>query len=111
MNGVNINWVHPTVEESIEAAQRMVDDFHIQGLAASTAPALNTLHMIGEAIDMRITWTGNISVEKADGIVVLINTTPRTGMNLQLKQIGHSYGVVKFVGGNADRPHWSTTGH
>jgi hypothetical protein len=39
------------------------------------------------------------------------NTTPRTGMNLQLKAVGLTYGVKKFVNGNADRPHWSTTGH
>ncbi len=111
MAGVNIEWVHPTMEQSIRAARNMVQSFGIHGLAANTPPALNTLHTAGKAIDMSISWTGNLSVKKEDGTSVLINTLPRTGMNLQLKQVGQTYGVIKFVGGNADRPHWSTNGH
>ena len=111
MAGVHIRWDHPTLEQSVRAAQDMVDGFQIQNLAANTAPALNTLHAIGEAIDMSITWSGTIHVAKKDGSVVEVNTLPRTGMNLQLKEIGLTYGVKKYVGGNADKPHWSTTGH
>jgi hypothetical protein len=89
----------------------MVTGFGIGGLAANTAPALDTLHAIREAIDMSITWTGTITVANKDGSLVEVNTLPRTGMNLQLKEIGLTYGVKKYVGGNADKPHWSTTGH
>lgn len=67
--------------------------------------------MSGEAIDMSITWTGTLSIANKDGSITAVDTTPRTGMNLQLKAVGLTYGVKKFVGGNADRPHWSTTGH
>lgn len=111
MAGVNIEWVHSTMEQLIRAARNMVQGFGIQGLAASTPPALNTLHTVGEAIDMAISWHGDLSIQRTDGTVVVINSLPRTGMNTQLKQVGKTYGVIKFVGGNADRPHWSTTGH
>lgn len=111
MAGVHINWVHPTMAQSVHAAEVMVTGFEIGHLGADTAPALNTLHATGEAIDMSITWAGQISVAKQDGSVVVVNTLPRTGMNLQLKEIGLTYGVKKYVGGNADKPHWSTTGH
>lgn len=111
MAGVHINWVHPTLEQSVEGARRMVNGFGIGGLAADTAPALDTLHAIRQAIDMSITWSGTITVAKKDGTLVEVNTLPRTGMNLQLKEIGLTYGVKKYVGGNSDKPHWSTTGH
>ncbi|CAJ0818191.1 hypothetical protein LMG19087_03349 [Ralstonia wenshanensis] len=31
--------------------------------------------------------------------------------NAKLKEVGRSYGVIKFVGGATDKPHWSTDGH
>ena len=111
MPGVNIDWVHATLEQSVRAARNMVHGFVIQNLGANTPPALNTLHTIGEAIDMSISWSGNLTVAKMDSTLVTIDTQPRTGMNLMLKQVGRTYGVTKFVGGNADKPHWSTTGH
>jgi hypothetical protein len=111
MAGVNIKWDHPTMEASVDAARGMSAVFQITGLAANTPPALNTLHTSGEAIDITITWTGTLNIANKDGSITAIDTTPRTGMNLQLKAVGLTYGVKKFVGGNADRPHWSTTGH
>ena len=60
---------------------------------------------------MSISWTGTLNIANKDGTITAINTTPRTGMNLQLKAVGLTYGVKKFVNGNADKPHWSTTGH
>ncbi|MFT0735958.1 hypothetical protein [Ralstonia wenshanensis] len=32
-------------------------------------------------------------------------------VNAKLKEVGRSYGVIKFVGGATDKPHWSTDGH
>lgn len=111
MAGVHINWVHPTVDESKNAAGLMCMGFHILGLAQNTPPALDTLHSHRQAIDMRISWTGTLNIERSDGTSLAIISLPRTGMNAQLKEVGRSYGVIKFVGGNNDRPHWSTTGH
>jgi hypothetical protein len=111
MPGVEIEWVHPTLAESVAAAQRMVIEFRIDQLAANVPPSLNSLHCSRQAVDMRIWWTGDLIMSNMDGTQVTINTLPRTGMNLQLKQVGQTYGVIKFVGGNADKPHWSTNGH
>lgn len=111
MAGVNIKWDHPTLDASVDAAHRMSIGFGITGLAANVPPALNTLHTSGQAIDISITWTGTLNIANKDGSITAIDTTPRTGMNLQLKAVGLTYGVKKFVGGNADKPHWSTTGH
>jgi hypothetical protein len=111
MAGVNIKWNHSTMQASVDAAHLMSTGFGINGLAANTAPSLNTLHMSREAIDIKIWWTGTLNIANKDGTITTINTTPRTGMNLQLKEVGLTYGVKKFIGGNADKPHWSTTGH
>ena len=64
-----------------------------------------------EAIDMTISWAGDLKVKNNDGTEKIITTEPRTGMNVQLKAVGLTYGVTKFVGGDGDKPHWSTTGH
>lgn len=111
MNGVNIEWVHPTQQGSVAAAHAMVFAFQISGLDADIPPSLHSLHMERTAIDMSISWSGNLHIAKQDGTIVIITTTPKTGMNLQLKEVGHSYGVIKFVGGASDKPHWSITGH
>ena len=108
MAGVDINWVHPTPAASLEAAKQMVRAFDMNAL--NTAPALRSLHNEGNAIDMSISWTGTVSVEDANGKLVEVKTLPRSGMNSQLKAIGASYGVKKFVGGAKDKPHWSING-
>ena len=106
--GVDINWVHPTSAASIEAAKQMVRAFDMGEL--NTAPALYSLHNEGRAIDMSITWTGTVAVKDADDKLIEVKTSPRTGMNRQLKAIGASYGVIKFIGGARDKPHWSFNG-
>jgi hypothetical protein len=32
-------------------------------------------------------------------------------MNAVLATVGATYGVIKFVGGGTDKPHWSDNGH
>lgn len=109
MSGVNIEWVHATNNASTQAAQAMVNGFQLQNL--QVAPSLTSRHTQGKAIDMSISWSGNLSIVNSSGEVVLISTAPRTGMNLRLQAVGASYGVIKFLGGDADKPHWSTDGH
>jgi hypothetical protein len=111
MDGVHINWVHPqgSLQTSQEAAQAMVNGYGIQNL--NVAPALQSRHTVKSAIDMSIAWSGTLSILNASGENVDIESSPRTGMNTQLKAIGATYGVMKYVGGNADKPHWSTDGH
>lgn len=108
LSGVDINWVHATSAASLEAAKQMVRAFDMGGL--NTAPALYSLHNEGRAIDMSITWTGVVTVKDANDELIEVKTSPRSGMNRQLKAIGASYGVIKFIGGARDKPHWSVNG-
>jgi hypothetical protein len=110
MAGVDICWLHrdsvgnPDVAASITAAEAMV-----QGYGIVFAPALHSRHTERLAIDMNITWTGNLTIEDGNGQTVTITTTPRTGAgNLDLHAVGATYGVIKLV---SDRPHWSSDGH
>lgn len=115
MSGVSIRWDHEdsdgtyNAQQSIAAAQAMVDGYGIQDL--DVAPALNSKHIQGLAIDMSISWSGDLTINNANGNAVTITSTPRTGMNGALATVGASYGVIKFVGGAADKPHWSDNGH
>lgn len=108
MEGVNIEWVHPRPEASIQAAQDMVNAYGMSRLGV--APALNSRHTEGNAIDMSISWRGNLRITKADGAISVITSEPRSGMNTDLHAIGASYGVIKYQGRGTDRPHWSNDG-
>jgi hypothetical protein len=105
MDGVDIEWVHPASAASLLAATQMVAAYGMNMLG--TAPALHSLHNLGQAVDMDISWSGAAAIRDAGGRLVTIATTPRTGMNGELKKVGASFGVLKFVGGASDRAHWS----
>ncbi len=106
--GADIQWVHtgaegnPDLAASQSAAAQMMAAYGIV-----YEPALCTLHATGEAIDIDISWTGDLSIENAGGSIALISSLPRNGENTDLHQVGKTYGVIKLV---ADPPHWSATG-
>lgn len=101
--GVPIAWAHPTGTKSVAAAQAMVDAYDI-----AFPPVLSSRHTDGLAIDMSISWTGDLAIKDANGRNLAIQTTPRTGLNKALWTIGASYGVIKL---SSDPPHWSSDGH
>lgn len=103
--GVDIEWDHGDAAASVKAAQDMVD-----GYAIVAAPALNSRHTEGKAIDMTISWSGALNLKDKSGSDTKITTTPRTGENADLVKVGKTFGVIKatFAG---DPPHWSTDGH
>lgn len=113
--GVNIQWDHLDADgkydsaASLTAAKAMVSSYGMQNL--EVAPALNSRHMMKLAVDMSMSWSGDLSINDKEGKAVVIKSEPRTGMNANLKSVGASYGVLKFVGGAADKPHWSDNGH
>lgn len=115
LQGVGIIWAHTdstgaySLVDSVSAAQDMVNAYGMQSLGV--APALNSKHVVGLAVDMSVSWTGNLAVADAAGNTVTISTTPRSGMNVDLHTVGASYGVVKYNGRGVDRPHWSDTGN
>lgn len=114
-DGVAVAWAHLDAQggydpvASLAAAQEMVEAYGMQAL--NVAPALQSNHISGTAVDMAISWTGTLSIARRDGMVVHIDSQPRTGMNPELKAVGATYGVLKFVGGASDMPHWSADGH
>ena len=108
--GVNIQWVHtnaagqPDVVVSRAAAQQMV-----QGYGIVFKPVLASRHIDGQAIDMTITWQGDLVIARHDGTLQTITSLPRTGSgNADLHAVGASYGVMKLL---SDAPHWSLDGH
>ena len=113
--GVDIDWAHrdssgkPDIVAAKSAAQAMVGGYGLGGL--NIAPALTSRHIEGNAIDMLITWDGTLSIVDVANKTVTITSSPRSGMNPDLATIGKGYGVVKFVGGDSDKPHWSNDGH
>lgn len=112
---IKIQWAHTSEsgafdqQASVQAARAMVNGYGISGL--NVAPALNSRHTQKLAIDMNISWTGTLTINNASGTAVAISSDPKTGMNSELHTVGATYGVIKFVGGNSDKPHWSNDGH
>jgi hypothetical protein len=110
MAGVDIEWVHtgtdgnPSPAASRNAAEQMVQAYGIV-----FRPALGSRHTEGNAIDVDISWQGNLTISNAGGKAIPITTTPRTGAgNAALQGIGAGFGVRKLA---SDAPHWSTDGH
>ncbi len=103
--GVNIEWVHLTLEESIAAANEMV-----KGYGIVSPPAFPSNHSGKTAIDMNITWVGKLKIKKADNTNVEIEAPTDSKFNdlPALHQVAASYGVKKLIG---DYPHWSDNGH
>jgi hypothetical protein len=120
---VDIDWVHRDPKgnynsaASKQAALEMVNGFSIAGLRV--APALNSNHVRKRAIDMSISWNGNLEIADANGHTVRIDTGPRDGTNRRLISVGATYGVyhLGLINGvlnertvNRDPPHWSDNG-
>lgn len=114
MDGVNISWVHEagTPQEArrlaLAAAREMTVEFSIQRLGV--APALRSRHMLGFGIDMNVQWGGALSLADVDGNVIIIDTLPRSGLNMNLHRVGATYGVIKYNRSGRDDPHWSDNG-
>jgi hypothetical protein len=106
---VDIDWLHtdsdgnPDPAASAAAAGQMVASYGIV-----YAPALNSLHALGQAIDMDISWSGDLTIANADGSTAVVTSSPQSGHNPDLHQVGATYGVIKLL---SDPPHWSLTGH
>jgi hypothetical protein len=111
MPGIDIDWVHrddaghPDFPKSRSFASQMVSAYGIVRL-----PALRSRHTEGRAIDMNIKWNGTLTIATAGGGTEDITSSPRTGMNRRLIEIGAGYSVIKASFAN-DPPHWSVDGH
>lgn len=101
MDGVLIDWVHPTSKESIQAAAAMTKAYNIV-----FPPALVSNHNLRRAIDMRI--YGIVGKDIVDAQGTSIRIAQHTDLTSDLFAIGASYGVLKLI---SDKPHWSDDGH
>lgn len=101
MSGVPIEWTHPTVIASIDAAAAMARAYDIV-----FPPSLNSNHTRRRAIDMRIDSILGKSVAKADGTLAMIRK--HSPKDSDLFAVGATYQVFKLV---SDVPHWSDDGH
>ena len=111
--GVDIQWVHldptgqPDLAASQAAAQAMVQAYDIAFEPAS--PETPSRHIDGLAIDMTISWEGNLAIVDGNGTMQTISSGPQNGeRNADLHQVGSSFGVIKLI---SDPPHWSSDGH
>ncbi len=106
---VNINWVHHDSKGKIDrAASKAAAEEMVKAYEMAYTAALKSRHTEGHAIDIDISWTGNLSIQDGKGRTVVIKTTPRNGAeNEKLHAVGKTYALVKH---ETDRPHWSTDG-
>lgn len=97
MPGVNIDWAHGgDVFAAKAAATEMVRTYGIKYI-----PSLDSNHIRGLAIDMTVSWRGQIKVVDARKVEHLCREPH------DLWAIGASYSVFKLP---ADPPHWSFNG-
>lgn len=108
MVGVDIQWDHGDLAKSKAGAGQMVTGFGLATPPRSTvAPALVSNHIAGKAVDMDITWTGEIKVKNKDDSESSVTFSSNVNTNVALHAVGATYGVKKLV---TDAPHWSFNG-
>jgi hypothetical protein len=115
-SAVNVCWVHQKSAgfdeaASVAAAKQLVAAYGIDPRLRD-APALDSRHTQGLAIDMTTTWTARkVAIRSGNGQLVTIGSAPRTGLNPLLVKVGKTYGVVHFLSPAQDPNHWSSDGH
>ncbi len=109
-DAVNIDWVHRQANGKVDrAASKAAAEEMVVAYKMAYTAALISRHTEGHAMDIDISWDGDLSIKNASGKIVVIKTTPRDGEdNAKLHALGKTYGVVKHP---TDPPHWSTDGH
>ncbi len=109
MAGVAIDWQcqdkagKADPKAAVKAAKAMVSAYAIK-----FEPALASQHTKGLAIDISISWSGDLTINDSKGKSTVIKSSPRSGANKELQDLGAGYGVIKL---KSDPPHWSSDGH
>lgn len=105
LSGLSIEWDHGDEATSRKAAGVMKRLFNMAYYASLTSN-----HIRGHAVDMTISWKGNLIIKKVPGRSqpTTIVSGPRSGAgNRELHRIGREFGVLKLL---KDKPHWSQNG-
>lgn len=104
MPGVDIDWTQAGDGQAAKtAAAQMVSGYGIQYPAA-----LVSRHTQRRAVDMTISWSGDLTITDFNGVAQTITAGPRNGSNPALVAVGKTFGVIKLM---SDPPHWSDDGH
>ncbi|MEM7344711.1 MAG: hypothetical protein AAF485_10740 [Chloroflexota bacterium] len=106
---VDIIWWHGNEDESKKAAEEMIKAFGIDEL--EKPPPLESKHVSGQAIDMRVSWGGNgLIVEIPGGDQIELDSAPQDERNPQLAELGLIFGVIHYGDIDDDAVHWSVDG-
>jgi len=108
MPRLNIEWWRGESARSKIAAQEILDALGIEGLREP--PALISHHNEGKAIDLRISWAGDLTIKDGRGVARVIASMPRDETNKDLIAVGMSYGVFHAVEVEKEKVHWSVDG-
>lgn len=108
--GVNIDWVHKgkngvyDVQASEAAAEAMSTAYDIDYRPAE--PAKKSLHISGNAVDVKFSWNKPILIDDGYGHTITIPPGDSVHSN-ELHEVAATYDVIKNVD---DKPHWSING-
>lgn len=106
---IDIVWMHLDGDGKLDhAASLAAAAAMVAGYQIVFAPVLASRHTDRLAIDMTISWQGDLTIVDQTGLETTISTQPRTGDNRDLHGVGETFGVVKLL---TDPPHWSSDGH
>lgn len=109
MSGVDIDWAHKDKQGKVDlAASKKAAQEMVQGFNMAHNAVLKTRHEEGLAVDMVITWSGELKVADAKGKPVTVKTSPQNNNNKELHAVALTYKVHKLT---SDYPHWSSDGH
>ena len=109
MDGIDIQWAHTDSDGNVDpAASKLAATQMVAGYGIVFKPALTSRHTEGLAIDMSISWQGDLAIRNAADAPIAITNSPRNGGNPDLWKAGATYGVIKLA---SDPPHWSSDGH
>src|SRR4026207_944559 len=81
--GIDIEWDHGDDEKSRQGAMEMVRLFNMAHIAS-----LRSNHISGKAIDMNISWQGELVVTRPTPLLWRIESTPRSGQNREIHDLG-----------------------
>ncbi|WP_201798955.1 hypothetical protein, partial [Helicobacter trogontum] len=107
---IPINWIHTdssgnySEKISREKALEMVKAYGIAYPASLTSH-----HVMGNAIDITITWQSSFTIKDKTGEIHTIDIPRNGATNPQLREVGKTYGVKRTL--EKDPPHWSLEGN
>lgn len=101
--GADIEWDHGDLEASRASAMEMVRLFNMAHIAA-----LRSNHIAGRAIDMTISWKGELVLRRPAPLLTRIASRPTTGQNRELQDLAATTFEVRKL--RNDPPHWSYNG-